>query len=303
MRKTWGARGAERCEYPGDSFCWSLSNAMLYIASRSARRSPTPCYFLLLATLVANTACRSTWHTADLISFDAGHTVPAAPKDKQDDPDWVTWAPEWIENPHPEGGDEFVVFWSGGHFEETSLKNIYAATIDKDFNPDSMSEPSVLLDAGYTTIDGDMVRSEDGRYHLFFKVRSGEERKTRGVSGLRNAANIQLARSERRSNTIHKHFLLRSSLRSSQGRTRLKRLRHGQQSRQARLVGLSPRSVQPRQYLRPALSYPDRRAFSLHRPLSRRRRSALQDVLRLLHERQVRRLRILFARQRVDFCR
>lgn len=116
----------------------------------------------------------STWHSDDLISFDDGHLVTVAPKDKRDDPEWVTWAPEWIENPAPSGGDEFVLFWSGGHFNESSLKNIWAATIDKDFNEDSLSEPFVLLDAGYTTIDGDMVRSEeDGKYHLFFKDERG----------------------------------------------------------------------------------------------------------------------------------
>jgi len=63
----------------------------------------------------------STWHTDDLITFQEGHTVTASPSDKTDDPDWVTWAPEWIENPNPKGGDEFVVFWSGGHFEVREL--------------------------------------------------------------------------------------------------------------------------------------------------------------------------------------
>ena len=94
--------------------------------------------------------------------------------DKRNDTNWVTWAPEWIANPNPVGGDEFVLFWAGGHFDETALKNIYAATIDKDMSQESLSEPFVLLDAGYTTIDGDMLRSsEDGKYHLFFKDERG----------------------------------------------------------------------------------------------------------------------------------
>ena len=114
----------------------------------------------------------STWYSKDLISFDDGHLVTVM-QDKLDDPDWVTWAPEWILNPDPSGGDEFVVFWSGGGFEDTSLKNIWAATIDKDFNEASLSEPFVLLDAGYTTIDGDMVVDENGKYHLFFKDERG----------------------------------------------------------------------------------------------------------------------------------
>ena len=57
--------------------------------------------------------------------------------------------------------------------QSTSLKNIYAATIDSDFTPSSLSSPFVLLDAGYTTIDGDMVKTEDGKYHLFFKDERG----------------------------------------------------------------------------------------------------------------------------------
>jgi hypothetical protein len=130
----------------------------------------------------------STWSSPDLISFNDAQTLTVFP-DKADDPEWVTWAPEWIENPDE---DNILLFWSGGHFNSTyvrrfdrsspppphtlarrALKNIWAATIDVSFDASTLSAPFKLLDAGYTTIDGDMVKDADDVYHLFFKDERG----------------------------------------------------------------------------------------------------------------------------------
>jgi hypothetical protein len=82
----------------------------------------------------------------------------------------VVWAPELV---YDEEKKRWLVAWSSevaGKFEETkgqakvNHRLYYATTTDfKKF-----SEPQILLDPGYPSIDATFLRAE-GKYHLFFK--------------------------------------------------------------------------------------------------------------------------------------
>ena len=73
------------------------------------------------------------------------------------------WAPQTIYDPET---SQYMVYYSIG--EKGHHYIIYYSYANADFT--ALSEPQVLYDHGANTIDADIVRSDDGVYHMFFKT-------------------------------------------------------------------------------------------------------------------------------------
>ena len=73
------------------------------------------------------------------------------------------WAPQTIWDPETK---QYMVYYSIG--ERGTHYIIYYSYANADFT--ALSEPQVLYDHGANTIDADIVRSDDGVYHMFFKT-------------------------------------------------------------------------------------------------------------------------------------
>ena len=73
------------------------------------------------------------------------------------------WAPQTIYDPETK---QYMVYYSIG--EKGHHYIIYYSYANADFT--ALSEPQVLYDHGANTIDADIVRSDDGVYHMFFKT-------------------------------------------------------------------------------------------------------------------------------------
>ena len=73
------------------------------------------------------------------------------------------WAPQTIYDPETK---KYMVYYSIG--ERGKHYIIYYSYANADFT--ALSEPQVLYDHGANTIDADIVRSDDGVYHMFFKT-------------------------------------------------------------------------------------------------------------------------------------
>jgi len=73
------------------------------------------------------------------------------------------WAPQTIWDPEEQ---KYMVYYSIG--ERGRHYIIYYSYANADFT--ALSEPQVLYDHGANTIDADIVRADDGMYHMFFKT-------------------------------------------------------------------------------------------------------------------------------------
>lgn len=73
------------------------------------------------------------------------------------------WAPQTIYDP---ASGRYMVYYSIG--EQGQHYKIYYSYANEDFT--ALTEPQVLYDHGSNTIDGDIVRDQEGTYHLFFKT-------------------------------------------------------------------------------------------------------------------------------------
>ncbi|MBR5962805.1 MAG: family 43 glycosylhydrolase, partial [Bacteroidaceae bacterium] len=73
------------------------------------------------------------------------------------------WAPQTIYDPETK---QYMVYYSIG--EKGQHYIIYYSYANADFT--ALTEPQVLYDHGANTIDADIVRSDDGTYHMFFKT-------------------------------------------------------------------------------------------------------------------------------------
>ena len=73
------------------------------------------------------------------------------------------WAPQTIWDPEEK---KYMVYYSIGERGQHYI--IYYSYANDDFT--ALTEPQVLYDHGANTIDADIVRSDDGTYHMFFKT-------------------------------------------------------------------------------------------------------------------------------------
>lgn len=78
------------------------------------------------------------------------------------------WAPEFV---HDEDSGDYILFWSSVTEPEHYQRTWYCRTGDFE----TVSEPKVLFDAGFTNIDATIIRQEN-RWHLIYKDERGENR-------------------------------------------------------------------------------------------------------------------------------
>jgi hypothetical protein len=90
------------------------------------------------------------------------------------------WAPQIFWDPNyvwPEGiGDTdkggYLIYYSMANWSEEGYDRMYYSYADKSFT--KMTQPKLLLDWGYATIDADINLLEDGLYHMLIKKEGGK---------------------------------------------------------------------------------------------------------------------------------
>ena len=94
--------------------------------------------------------------------------------------DWSTinrvWAPQifWDPNYVWENGDKggYCIYYSMLNRPEESYDRMYYSYADKTFT--QMTQPKLLFDWGYATIDADINLLNDGKYHMLIKKEGGK---------------------------------------------------------------------------------------------------------------------------------
>ena len=83
------------------------------------------------------------------------------------------WAPQTIYDEH---SGKYVVYFSILTDDGSCpYDRVYWAFANKDFS-DFEGEPRVLFDMGAASIDTDIVRDDDGLFHIFFKTEGGQQK-------------------------------------------------------------------------------------------------------------------------------
>ena len=90
------------------------------------------------------------------------------------------WAPQIFWDPNyvwPEGiGDTdkggYLIYYSMANWSEEGYDRMYYSYADKSFT--KMTQPKLLFDWGYATIDADINLLEDGLYHMLIKKEGGK---------------------------------------------------------------------------------------------------------------------------------
>ena len=86
------------------------------------------------------------------------------------------WAPQifWDPNYQWPSGDKggYLIYYSMLNLNEESYDRMYYSYADKSFT--KMTQPKLLFDWGYATIDADINLLEDGLYHMLIKKEGGK---------------------------------------------------------------------------------------------------------------------------------
>ena len=86
------------------------------------------------------------------------------------------WAPQIFWDPNYEwaNGDKggYFIYYSMANWSEEGYDRMYYSYADKSFT--QMTQPKLLLDWGYATIDADINLLEDGLYHMLIKKEGGK---------------------------------------------------------------------------------------------------------------------------------
>ena len=86
------------------------------------------------------------------------------------------WAPQIFWDPNYEWGNGdkggYFVYYSMANWNEEGYDRMYYSYADKSFT--QMTQPKLLLDWGYATIDADINLLEDGLYHMLIKKEGGK---------------------------------------------------------------------------------------------------------------------------------
>lgn len=94
------------------------------------------------------------------------------------------WAPEFV---YDEERGDYVLFWSSVTAPEGPQRTWYTRT--RDF--DSLTEPKILFDPGYTQIDATIVRA-DATWYLIYKDERGENERDTDNKAMRVAVSTRL---------------------------------------------------------------------------------------------------------------
>ena len=116
------------------------------------------------------------------VSFDyrQGATIFSNPEAESVYKDWSTinrvWAPQIFWDPDYvwENGDKggYMIYYSMWNRAEEKYDRMYYSYADKSFT--KLTQPKLLFDWGYATIDADINLLSDGKYHMLIKKEGGK---------------------------------------------------------------------------------------------------------------------------------
>ena len=81
----------------------------------------------------------------------------------------IFWDPNYLWNNGDKGG--YFIYYSMQNFKEEKYDRIYYSYANKNFT--NMTQPKLLFDWGYGTIDADINLLDDGLYHIMIKKEKG----------------------------------------------------------------------------------------------------------------------------------
>ena len=82
----------------------------------------------------------------------------------------IFWDPNYVWSDGDKGG--YFIYYSMANWAEENYDRMYYSYADKSFT--KMTQPKLLFDWGYATIDADINLLEDGLYHMLIKKEGGK---------------------------------------------------------------------------------------------------------------------------------